>query len=395
MLINKAYSFRLYPNEQQKSILAKHFGSCRFVYNYFLRQRIDFYTKNKESDKKGLTYSDTSKMLTSLKKQTETIWLNEINSQSLQQSLRRLDVAYNNFFDKRAKFPKFKKKFNKQSFLVPQNFKIDVENNLLYIPKCAPIKAIFHRAIEGTIKSVNISNTPSGKYFASILCEIEKVVKPKSNGKQIGIDLGLKSFLVTSDNEAIDSPKYLRKSERKLKKLQCLLSRKVKGSNKRNKSRIKVARIHEKINNQRKDFLHKLSHRLVSESQAIFAEDLHVKGIMANHCLAKGVADSGWSEFLRQIKYKSEWSGTNFGQIDRFFPSSKTCFNCGWINESLSLKDREWTCQCGQIVNRDHNAAQNILRFGKLSVARDTSELKRPGRPRAVRRVKEPGSPQL
>lgn len=396
MIINKSYSFRLYPNKQQENIFAQHFGSCRFVYNHFLRQRMDFFTASKDGDKKGLTYSDTSKMLTSLKKQTETIWLNEINSQSLQQSLRRLDVAYNNFFDKRAKFPKFKKKFNKQSFLVPQNFKINVENNLLYIPKCTPIKIVLHRATEGIIKSVNISRTPSGKYFASILCEVEKTIKPKSEGSQIGIDLGLKSFIVTSNNEVVGSPKFLRKSEEKLERLQQLLSRKVKGSNRRNKARIKVARIHEKISNQRKDFIHKLSCRLVSENQAIFAEDLHVKGMLANHCLAKSVSDSGWSEFLRQIKYKSEWCGTHFGQIDRFFPSSKTCHNCGWINESLSLKDREWICPgCGNTIDRDFNSAQNILQFGKLSVARDTGELKRPGRPRAVRRVAELGSPRL
>lgn len=395
MIINKAYSFRLYPNKQQENIFAQHFGSCRFVYNHFLRQRIDFFTANKECEKKGLTYNDTSKMLTELKKQTETVWLKEINSQSLQQSLRQLDVAYNNFFNKRTKFPKFKKKLNKQSFLVSQNFKIDVENNLLYIPKCTPIKIVLHRTTEGIIKSVNISRTPSGKYFASILCEVEKTIKPKSEGSQIGIDLGLKSFLVTSNNEIVDSPKFLRKSEEKLERLQQLLSRKVKGSNRRNKARIKVARIHEKISNQRKDFIHKLSHRLVSENQAIFAEDLHVKGIMANHCLAKSVGDSGWSEFIRQLKYKSEWNGVYFGQIDRFFPSSKRCFSCGWINDSLTLKDREWTCpECNHVVNRDSNAAQNILLFGKLNtVGKELPKHKRSGRGGVVKPLVDLRSP--
>lgn len=391
MIINKAYSFRIYPNEQQEVLFAQHFGSCRFVYNYFLRKRIDFYAENKT----GLTYCDTAKMLTGLKKQPETIWLSNVIAQSLQQSLRRLDVAYNNFFNKKAKFPNFKNKYKKQSFLVPQNFNIDIENCFLYIPKFTAIKIVLHRDIEGTMKSVTISKTPSGKYFASILCEIEKIIKPKNKGGEIGIDLGLKSFLVTSEGETVDSPKYLRKFEDKLKRLQQLHSRKKKGSNKRNKARIKVAKMHEKIANRRKDFLHKLSHRLVSENQAIYAEDLHVKGIMANHCLAKSVSDAGWSEFIRQLKYKSEWEGTYFGQIDRFFPSSKRHFACGWINESLTLKDREWTCQCGQVVDRDINAAQNILQFGKLSVAGDTSELKRPGRPRAVRRVGELGIPSL
>ena len=221
------------------------------------------------------------------------------------------------------------------------------------------------------MKSVSISKTPSGKYFASILCEIEQNIKPKKKGNKIGIDLGLKSFLVSSDGTKIDSPKYLRKSEDKLCKIQRLLSRKVKGSNRRNKARIKVARIHEKITNQRKDFLHKLSHQLVAKNQSIFAEDLNVKGMTANHCLAKSISDSGWSEFIRQLKYKCEWTGTYFGQIDRFFPSSKRHFSCGWINDSLTLKDREWVCQCGEVVDRDLNAAQNILLFGLKQIGQE------------------------
>jgi putative transposase len=387
MLMNKAYNFRIYPSNEQKELFAQHFGSCRFVYNYFLRQRIDFYASNKGKEKQGLTYYDTAKMLTELKNLPEYVWLKGVNSQSLQQSLRRLDVAYNNFFNKRTDFPKFKNKRNKQSFCVPQNFSIDTKTCMLSIPKFDPIKIILHREIEGTVKSVNISKTPSGKYFASILCEIEKTIKPKKRGNQIGIDLGLKSFFVSSNGEKVDHPQYLRKSEKKLVKLQRLHSRKVKGSNGRNKSRIKVAHMHEKISNQRTDFLHKLSHRLVSENQAIFAEDLHVKGIMVNRHLAKSVADSGWFEFVRQIKYKAEWNGVYFRQIDRFFPSSKRCNSCGWINESLSLKDREWTCQgCGQVVDRDFNAAQNILQFGKIQVGQELSKpLKRSGRGGAVR----------
>jgi len=384
MLINKAYNFRLYPSNKQIELLAQHFGSCRFVYNYFLRKRIDFYAENKGKDKQGLTYYDTAIMLTKLKRQPEYIWLNGVNSQSLQQSLRRLDVAYNNFFNKRADFPNFKKKHNKQSFLVPQKFNIDFKGRLLHIPKFEPIKIVLYRKVEGIIKSINISKTPSGKYFASVFCEIEKTVKPKKKGNQIGIDLGLKSFLVASNGERVDAPKYLRKSEDKLIRLQRLLSRKVKGSNRRNKARIKVACIYDKISNQRKDFLHKLSHRLVSENQAIFAEDLYVKGMMTNHHLAKGISDSGWSEFVRQLEYKSEWNGVYFRQIDRFFPSSKRCFSCGWINEALTLKDREWVCQCGQIVDRDYNAAQNILLFGQRMVGKELAEPKRSGRGGAV-----------
>lgn len=395
MIINKAYSFRLYPDEMQKTLLAQHFGSCRFVYNVFLRERINFYAANREEEKQSLTYPDTTKLLTDMKKQPEREWLRDVNAQSLQQSLRHLDVAYHNFFNKRAQFPKFKSKHGKQSFSVPQYFDINVENETLSIPKIKLIKAVFHRLIEGKMKSVSISKTPSGKYFAAILCEVEKEVKQKQIGGEIGIDLGLKSFVVTSKGEAILAPKFLHASQNKLARLQRLLARKVKGSKNRNKARIKVARINEKITNQRKDFLHKLSYRLVSENQAIYAEDLNVKGMTANRCLAKSIADASWSEFIRQIKYKSEWSGVHFGQIDRFFPSSKRCNACGWINQSLALSDRGWTCQdCGKLIDRDINAAQNILQFGKLSmVRRDTSEPpKRPGRPRAVRRVTDLGS---
>ena len=392
--INKAFSFRLYPTLEQEKTLASFFGQARFVYNYFLRQRIDYYATNKGKEKQSLNYHDTAKMLTELKRQPEYIWLNESNSQSLQQSLRHLDNAYNNFFNKRTEFPNFKKKHNKQSFLVPQHFDIDFEKRLLHIPKFEPIKIILHKEIEGIMKSINISKTPSGKYFASVLCEVEKVIKPKKKGNRIGIDLGLKSFFVASNGERVDAPQYLRKSEDKLKRLQRHLSCKVKGSNRRNKARIKVARIHDKIFNQRNDFLHKLSHRLVAENQSIFAEGLHVKGIMANHHLAKSVQDSGWSEFVRQLKYKSEWNGVCFGQIDRFFPSSKRCFHCGWINESLTLKDREWICQgCGQVIDRDFNAAQNVLLFGQKMVGRELPKLKRSGRGGAVRLLVELRSP--
>ena len=377
--IHKAFQFRLYPTAEQEQILASFFGQSRFVYNYFLQQRIDYYATNKGKEKQSLNYHDTAKMLTELKQQPDTIWLKESNSQSLQQSLRHLDNAYNNFFNNGFKFPNFKKKNRKQSFSIPQNFNVDVETNRLHIPKLTPIKIVLHREIEGQMKSVTISKTPSGKCFASILCEIEKPIKPKKKGSQIGIDLGLKSFAVISDGERIDAPKYFRKSEKKSKRQQKLLSRKVKGSNRRNNARVKVARIHEKIVNQRNDFLHKLSNRLVRENQSIFAEDLHVKGIMANHCLAKSVSDSGWFEFIRQVKYKSEWNGVYFRQINRFFPSSKRCNACGWINESLSLKDREWTCKgCGQIVDRDFNAAQNILQFGKLNMV--GQELSKPSK---------------
>lgn len=375
MLINKAYEFRIYPTKEQASLLAVHFGQARFVYNYFLCKRIDFYAVNAGEKKQGLNYFDTANMLTELKKQPDTVWLKESNAQVLQQSLRHLDVAYNNFFNKHAQFPSFKKKQARQSLTIPQGFKFNPGQGTLTVPKITPFKIVVHRGIEGMIKCVVIKKNPSGKYFASLLCEVEKKVNLKKIGPQIGIDLGLKSFLVTSTGESIQPPKFLHTSEDKLKLFQRRLSRKKKGSANRTKGRHKVALIHEKISNQRSDFLHKLSHRLISENQAIFAEDLNVKGIMANHHLAKSVADAGWSEFIRQIKYKSEWNGVHFGQIDRFFPSSKRCHACGWINQSLTLADREWTCQgCGHVVDRDLNAAQNILLFGTKQIALDRRE---------------------
>jgi len=396
-VINKAFRYRLYPNIVQERVLASFFGQVRFVYNYFLRKRIDYYIANKTQKKKGLNYHDTAKMLTLLKKQNDFSWLQESNSQALQQSLRNLDTAYFNFFKQGCRFPNFKKKHNKQSFCVPQHFYIDTKKKLLHIPKLAPIKIVLHRQFEGIVKSVTISKTCSDRYFASVLCEITKKIAKKKTGKEIGIDLGLKSFIVTSNKERIDPPKFLHKSEKKLCRLQQLLSRKKKGSKNRNKARIKIARIHEHISNQRKDFLHKLSSRLVSENQAIFAEDLHVKGILTNHHLAKSVSDASWSEFIRQIKYKSEWNNVVFTQVDRFFPSSKRCNSCGWINESLTLADRDWTCQsCKKLVDRDFNSAQNILQFGKLSlntVGGESAKHIRPGRLRVVKRVAELGSP--
>ena len=369
MKVNKSYRFRLYPNKEQEQILVRQFGACRFVFNHFLRARIDYYAMHKDERKKGLSYYDTARMLTKMKRQPEYVWLNEANSQSLQQSLRHLDAAYSNFFNKKAKFPRFKSKRDKQSFTVPQNFWTEDEH--LRIPKVSPIRIVEHRPIEGEVKHTTISKVPSGKYYASFCCEVDlPEPQPKPKGKEIGIDLGLKSFLVASNGERIDAPKYLRQAEKRLARLQRRLSRRKKESHGREKARIAVARQHEKVANQRSDFLHKLSRRLVDENQAIYVESLNVKGMLANHCLAKSIADAGWGEFLWQLKYKGFWHGCYLGEIDRFFPSSKRHHACGWINKALTLADREWVCQgCGEIVDRDWNAAQNILTFGQASRA--------------------------
>lgn len=364
MRINKAYKFRIYPDDQQKQFLAQSFGCARFVYNYFLRQRIDHYAETG----KGLTYPNNANALTQLKKQTEYEWLNDINSQSLQSALRNLDVAYHNFFNKSAKFPKFKKKSNKQSFSVPQNFSI--HDNVLDIPKCKGIKIKLHRDIEGTMKSVTISRTPSGKYFASILVETE-IPDPVYSGGEIGIDYGVKTFITTSNGEIIESPNYLRKSEKKLKQLSKSFSKKQPNAKNRYKAQKQLARQHDKVSNQRQDFLHKLSKQLTCDNQAIYIESLAIRNMIQNHCLAKSISDSGWNTFVNMLKYKGQWYGCHIIEIDRWFPSSKRCHVCGYINDNLTLKDRSWLCpECNTDHDRDVNAAINILTFGRAGIAR-------------------------
>ena len=365
MLVKRAYKFRLYPNAEQEQALARQCGASRFVYNHFLRARIEYYLANKDGTKQGLTYHDTALMLTKLKQQPGYEWLKEANAQALQQSLRDLDSAYRTFFDHRARFPRFKRKHERQSFRVPQDFR--VQHSRLVIPKLSPIKMVIHRPIAGTMKQVTVSRTKTGQYYAAILCEVE-LPEPAYQGGEIGVDLGLQSFLVTSEGETVASPQYLRTAERRVKRLQRRVSRRKQGSKGREQARRQVARQHEKVANQRNDFLHKLSRRLVDENQAIYAESLNVKGMLANHTLAQSISDSGWGEFVRQLTYKGAWYGCQLVHIDRFVPSSKRCAACGFINQDLRLSDREWACPaCGLIHDRDHNAAVNILLVGRAT----------------------------
>lgn len=352
----KAFKYRIYPSQCQKEAFDKHFGCVRFVYNHFLRQRIDTFAETGN----GLSYSQNAKALTLLKNDPDFVWLKEVNAQSLQQSLRHLDVAYNNFFNKRSGFPAFKKKRNKQSFKVPQDFII--KNGMLNVPKIKGIKIKLHRELEGNPLSVTISRTSSGKYFASFQCKVE-IVEPVKSGKTIGVDFGLKDFVTTSEGNKVKHPKILRQSLKSIKRLQKQVSRKVKGSSNRSKAIKRLASKHEKVVNQRNDFLHKLSRKMVDDNQAIILEDLAVKNMIKNHKLALSLSDSGWSDFVRQLEYKGKWHGCDIHRIDRWFPSSKRCHKCGWINESLTLKDRKWTCKNGHLLDRDHNAALNILAF--------------------------------
>lgn len=359
-VINKSYKIRLYPNKEQKILLEKHFGCTRFVYNHFLNVRNVEYKTNKVN----MSYYDTANELSVLKTNDEFTFLNEVNSQSLQWSLRFLDIAFRNFFRGQTKFPNFKKKSNNQSFKVPVNSTFKLKNNKIIIPKFKEgINFRGKLVLDNLVKfnSVNVSKTPSGKYYATLQGEFN--YNPlEQNDKQISIDLGIKEFLITNNGIKIDNPKYLKKSLKKLKYKQKQLSKKNKGSNSRNKQRILVSLIHEKITNKRMDFLHKLSQKIINENQVICLENLSVKNMIKNHKLAQSISDVSWSKFIEMLKYKSEWNNRQLVQIDKFYPSSKSCSECQYINDNLTLKDREWTCpSCGTNHDRDINAAKNIL----------------------------------
>jgi len=370
VLIHKGYKFRIYPNVSQQKELEKHFGHARFVYNYFLEARKIFFETHKTDQKKNLTYHDTAILLTDLKKDQAHLWLKEVNSQVLQQSLMDLQKAYVNFFERRSGFPKFKKKSGKQSFRVPQHFKIDLTSQKITLPKIGKIKTVFHREPMGQPKSITITKTCGGKYFASVLCQVHEIIKDPQ-GEEVGVDLGLSCFATLSNGRKYENPRYLRGSERKIKRLQHKLSRQVNGSKSREKTRLRIARVHEKVSNQRTDFLNKISFNLTHEFGLIGMEDMNIRGMLKNHKLAKSISDVGWSELVRQIKYKSLWYGSWFEQIGTFEPSTIECNNCHSINRAFTLKDREWVCPiCGMHHDRDINAAIVILNKTRAGRAR-------------------------
>jgi len=356
--ILRTYKFALQPTQEQKVLLEKHFGCVRFVYNYFLNERKEQYQSNKKSD----NYYAQASTLTELKKKEETAWLKEVNSQSLQFALRSLDTAYVNFFRGNAKFPRFKSKKKKNSFTIPQSARL--ENGRLYAPKFKDgIKVNIHREVKGEMGKCTITKTSTGKYFVSILSE-EQYEPITKTGDVCGIDLGLKDFVITSDGKKFKNNKYTKRYERKLAKQQKHLSRKTKGSSSFERQKRKVAKIHEKITNSRMDNLHKVSHQLISDYDVIALEDLNVKGMVKNHKLAKHIADASWGTFVRLLEYKADWNDKQIVKINRFYPSSKTCCECGWINQDLNLSIREWTCKNGHALDRDLNAAKNILKEG-------------------------------
>lgn len=360
----KARKYRIYPTNSQKELIHKHCGSVRFIYNLALEAKTMAYVGSKVN----LSRYDLQKQMVDLKK--ELPWLKECNSQSLQVALLNLDTAYKSFF-KGGGFPAFKKKSNRGSFNVPQN--VIVSDNQLIIPKFKEgIKIKLHRDIVGTIKQCTVSFTPTGKYFVSTLCDTgkEKPSKPKiTEANSVGIDLGIKDFAVTSEGEVIQNNRFLKNNIERLKVLQRRASKKKKGSSNRKKANKRVALLHEKINNQRQDFLHKTSSRLVSENQTICLENLGVSNMIKNHCLAQAISDVSWSEFNRMIEYKADWYGVNLLRIGRFSPSSKTC-ECGVINKDLKLSDRVWECKsCNRVNQRDLLAANNIKKFALNNIS--------------------------
>jgi putative transposase len=356
--IHRTYKFELLPNEEQKTLLDKHFGCVRYIYNHFLNERREQY----QSDKKTDNYYGQAKTLTELKKKEDTIWLKEVNSQTLQFALRSLDTAYVNFFRGNAKFPRFKSRKNKNTFTVPQHTK--VVGGRIFLPKFkGGVKVNIHREIKGEVGKFTISKTPTGQYFVSILTEQEYNPKKKT-GKSVGIDLGLKDFAITSDGIKFKNNRYTKQYARELKKAQQHLSRKQKGSNGFEKQKFKVAKIHEKITNTRQDTLHKVSNEIVNNYDVICLEDLNIKGMIKNRKLSKHIADASWGMFVRFVEYKANWNDKTVVKINRWYPSSKTCNVCGYINQDLNLSDREWTCNNGHVLDRDLNASINILKEG-------------------------------
>ena len=368
----KSLKYRLYPTNSQKELISKHIGSSRFVYNLALETKTTAYLGNKHN----FSPFDLIKQLPDLKKECE--WLKDVNSQSLQQSIQNMDIAFKKFF-KGSGFPKYKSKHRgNKSFAIPQN--VSVKDNRLIIPKFKEgIEIILHRSINGKIKSATISITPTGKYFVSILTDTNTQVPDKyiiTKENTIGIDLGIKNFAITSEGELFENPKNLRKIQSKLKYAQRKYSKK-----KGKRTKQYIALLHEKVVNKRKDFLHKISTKLIRENQTIAIEDLNISGMLKNHNLAQAISDVSWSTFVSMLEYKAEWNGNNIIKIGRFAPSSKTCSCCGNINKELKLKDREWVCNnCNSILDRDINASINIKNFALKSILSGEHTLKNQGK---------------
>ena len=367
MEVKRAYKYRFYPTTEQAKNLSQTFGCVRFVYNWSLNKRKRAYFDQGMK----LKTKDLSAALTDLKKAEGTQWLSEVSSVPLQQALRHLDDAYKRFFKKQTGYPAFKKKHHAQSATYTNNAFTFKDGAVTLAKQAEPLPMVWSRPFPENAKpsSVTVSKEKAGRYFVSILVE-EEIEPLKPVEQHIGVDVGLKSFVVLSTGESIANPKYYVREEKKLARAQRHLSKKQKGSKNRDKARKKVARLHASIADKRRDYQHKLSTRLIRENQTVCVESLAVKNMLKNHTLAKAISDVGWSEFLRQLEYKAAWYGRTFVKIDRWYPSSKTCSACGYLLETLTLDVREWICeQCGVCHNRDGNAAANILAAGLAASA--------------------------
>jgi putative transposase len=374
----RAYKYRIYPTDDQKVLFAKTFGCVRYVYNWGLDIKSSLYKESKESI--GIV-SLTNRMKSELKAERE--WLKEVNSQSLQMALRNLDTAFQNFFKKNGKYPRFKSKHDRQSFHNPQHCSVDFKRGVLNIPKAKNIKSVFHRTFKGDkIHNVTISKEKDGRYYASILVDtFENPLpkKPVTKETAIGIDTGIKTFAVCSNGMKFEAAHFLKAEKRKLKLLSRKLSKKQKGSKAFDETKKRIARVHSKVSRKRLDYLHKITHRLTHENQVgtICVEDLNVKGMVRNKHLAYDISDAGIGMFYTMLAYKCEWYGVNLVEIGRFQPSSKQCSRCGYINKTLTLSVRNWTCpECGANHDRDYNASVNIKNFGLETLRMERAEVK-------------------